>query len=103
VYLRDTIHESPVSVAEYCNGFPSKNTLRFVTFATRVFAIVTLVSPVVPEGPATVKLSSRLVELNDRSETVELDATEKTFSTARALMAKLYWELASQLLDVSFA
>ena len=39
----------------------------------------TLTYPVVPEGPVTVKLSSRVVELKAKLDTVELDAAEKTF------------------------
>ena len=41
------------------------------------FAMCALTYPVVPNEPLTVKLSSRLVELKFRLDTVEFDATAK--------------------------
>lgn len=41
-----------------------------------VFAKVTFVQPVVPEGPLTVKLNILLVELKANSEIVELEIIE---------------------------
>ena len=51
----------------------------------------------VPEGPLTVKLSSRLVELKAKSVTVEFDAIEKTswlFWAVNGIITRLTTELA---------
>jgi hypothetical protein len=61
------------------------------------FGIETATYPVVPEGPATLKLSSFVAELKEKLESVEFDATEKTlFPSTKGVTAKLTMVLAGE-------
>ena len=51
-------------------------------------------NPVVPSGPEMVKLSSLLVELKARAETVEFETTEKTFCSLKVFTESILVDIA---------
>ena len=75
--MKSTIQNSSDDETAKVSCLPSIDAEMPVNTELIVFETNTLVYPVVPDGPLTVKLSANVVALNERPVTVLLDCTEK--------------------------